>query len=130
MCRLLTLLICLLFVGCGDNIQTDARDLEKYPWVSTFTIGGQNFSRITHNLDTGRFTFSFRSKDLVNDFLSMVNDRANKDGWALVGGGRSKTFERPSTVFPAAKGKDIVSIEYKDGGEIVLEFRPNVTTDN
>jgi len=60
----------------------------------------------------------------------MVNDHADKDGWVFIGGERSKKFERPSTLFPTAKGKDIVSIEYKDGGEIILEFRPNVTADN
>ena len=130
MCRFLTLLICLLLVGCGDNIQSDSQELEKCPWVKTFTIGGQDFSRITHNLDTGRYSFSFRSKYQVNDFFSMVNDHASKDQWIFVRGEHSKKYERPSALFPAAKGKDIVTIEYKDGGEIVLEFQPNVTDDN
>ena len=121
---------CLSLVGCGDRIQNDSSDLGKYPWVATFTPKGKDFSRGEHNLDTGRYTFSFRSDLSSTEFFSSVDEQACLKGWvAIKANGCSKSFERASTVFPAANGNDIVSLEYKDGGKILLEYRPNVTAD-
>ena len=128
--KILTLVACCLFVGCGDRIQSDLSDLEKYPWVATFTLGGREFSKIEHNLDTGRYAFSFRSDYPADEYFSIVDVHAKKQGWVIARtSGCAKRFERPSTIFPAATGKDLVSIEYRDGGRIILEYRPNVMAD-
>ncbi len=130
MYKILILLMCLFLAGCGDRIQGDSSDLEKYPWVATFALEGKNFSKVEHNLDTGRYAFSFRSDLSPEEYFSAVDDCASQKGWVVSGANiDSRNFERPSTVFAAAEGKETVSLEYKDEGEIFLEYWPNVTAD-
>ena len=118
------ILFTLILFSCGDNVKIKREDLEKYPWMKTFTYGMINFKGLYHNVDLGNFSFSFKSKYHINDFFNKVDSSATKEGWKIIKRSDNlRIYLRPSKIYDAQNNSDKIILNYEtSSNNIIFEF--------
>ena len=73
-----------LLSSCNEEVKPSESELVRYPYMSTFTVGRESYRGIVHNLDTGYYSFVFKTSFPVNDYFIKVNSIAKSEGWKVI----------------------------------------------
>lgn len=109
-CLLSILIISLL--SCCEIAIPKEEELERYPWIKTFTSGYTNFKGIKHNLDTGEYSFAFKNGyNNSETFFSITDSLALKEGWEVIECQSTyRKYKRKSDAYSDAKHYDLVTL--------------------
>jgi hypothetical protein len=121
----ISILLVFFLLGCGDNIKPIKEDLDKYPWIKTFTPGMKHFKGINHNIDLGTFSFAFESKYPMDIFFNKVDSKAVKEGWNIIyENDNGRIYKRYSKIYDRYDNFDYVNLIYTDVIIFKFEMKP------
>jgi hypothetical protein len=121
-------IVCLLvlisfYLGCGDIRIPKEDDLKKYPWINNFAPGRIDFKGIEHNLDTGTFSFSFKSSYSLYDFFKSVDEYAAINKWLITDKSLySRTYKKKSNAYPADEGFENVLLTFNPRNKVIIFY--------
>lgn len=104
-----------MFFRSCDVVIPQEYELDRYPELHIFIPGRISFKGIAHNLDTGYYTFSFKTCLHSTEFFSAVCKSADVQGWQIYEiSPTHKVFIRPSEAYPAADHLEKVTLKYTE----------------
>lgn len=104
----------LLLLACCDRRTPKENELRQYPQLRIFMPGSNDFQGIEHNLDLGKYSFSFRTNySPIDSFFKVVDKDAVNNEWKIIQkSANDRKYEKQSTIYNAAKGYDIVTLVF------------------
>lgn len=111
-----------------ENTVPQEEELSRYPDLEVFLPGRTTFRGINHNLDLGEYVFAFKTSRITpEDYFHEVHSAAIGEGWILDASSvYQRTYSRPSRIYPAARGRDIVDLKYDpESKEVTFRVKAN-----